>query len=136
MVLRELALASLVISPSRNNIEQEVLLLLADEYHPTCAISMTNPGSLNMGFAGADPRQLAPSMGTTQVGITISAASSSASINTATPSTLIDSTTRADSDLFGSLGFMAHLPAFRPTFDDLRCGINLTFDAYQIYINH
>src|ERR1041385_2280690 len=32
---------------------------------------MTNPGSLTMGFAGVDPRQLAPSMGTTQVGITI-----------------------------------------------------------------
>src|SRR3954469_9767207 len=30
---------------------------------------MTNPGSLTMGFAGVHPRQLAPSMGTTQVGI-------------------------------------------------------------------
>src|SRR3954469_17963243 len=136
LALRELALASIVISPSSNNIEQEVLLLLADEYHPTCAISMTNPGSLNMGFAGADPRQLAPSVGTAQIGIAISAASSSASINTATPSTLIDSTTRADSDLFGSLGYMAHLPTFRPAFADLRPGINLTFGAYQIYINH
>src|SRR3954466_14698617 len=34
---------------------------------------MTKPGSLPMGFARADPRQLAPSVGTTQVGITISA---------------------------------------------------------------
>ena len=34
---------------------------------------MTNPGSLTMGFAGVNPRQLAPSVGTTQVGITISA---------------------------------------------------------------
>src|SRR4051812_48646785 len=34
---------------------------------------MINPGSLTMGFAEADPRQLAPSVGTTQVGITISA---------------------------------------------------------------
>ena len=57
LVLTELALASLVIAPSHNNIEHEVLLLLADEYRPTCAISMTNPGSLTMGFAGADPRQ-------------------------------------------------------------------------------
>ena len=57
LVLRELALASLVIAPSSNNIEQEVLLLLADEYRPTCAFSMTNPGSLTMGFAAADPRQ-------------------------------------------------------------------------------
>src|SRR4051812_30798049 len=56
LVLREFALASLVIAPSRNNIEQEVLLLLANEYHPTCPISMTNPGSLTMGFAEADPR--------------------------------------------------------------------------------
>src|SRR3954467_420803 len=34
-----------------------------------------------MGFAGADPRQLAPSVGTTQVGITISAVPSSANRN-------------------------------------------------------
>src|SRR3954470_14784509 len=58
--LRELALASTVIAPSRNNIEQEVLLLLADEYRQTCAISMTNPGSLTMGFAGFNPRQSDP----------------------------------------------------------------------------
>ena len=31
---------------------------------------------------------------------------------------------------------MAHLPTFRPAFADLRTGINLTFGAYQIYINH
>ena len=42
---------------------------------------MTNPGSLTMGFAGVHPRQLAPSVGTTQVGITISAVSSPASRN-------------------------------------------------------
>src|SRR4051812_19514376 len=42
---------------------------------------MTNPGSLTMGFAGVDPRQLAPSVGTTQVGITISAVPSSANYN-------------------------------------------------------
>src|SRR3954466_7447565 len=42
---------------------------------------MTNPGSLTMGFAEADPRQLAPSVGTTQVGITISTAPSPASYN-------------------------------------------------------
>src|SRR3954469_10880976 len=42
---------------------------------------MTNPGSLTMGFAGADPRQLAPSVGTTKVGITISAVPSPASHN-------------------------------------------------------
>src|ERR1041385_7693899 len=42
---------------------------------------MTKPGSLTMGFAGVDLRQLAPSVGTTQVGITISAVQSSASYN-------------------------------------------------------
>src|SRR3954463_2523460 len=39
---------------------------------------MTNPGSLTMGFAGVDPRKLAPFVGTAQVGITISAVPSSA----------------------------------------------------------
>ena len=129
-------MASTVIAPSRNNIEQEVLLLLADEYRPTCTFSMTNQGSLTMGFPGADPRQLAPSVGTTQVRIAISTASSPAAIEAATPTALIDSMTRADSDLFGSLGFMVHLPAFRLAFADLRTGVNLTFGAYQIYINH
>src|ERR1041385_9016633 len=61
LALRELALASTVIAPLRNNIEQEVLLLLADEYRATCAFSMINPGSLTMGFAGVDLRQLEPS---------------------------------------------------------------------------
>src|ERR1041384_736958 len=42
---------------------------------------MTNPGPLTTGFSGGDPRQLAPSVGTTQVGITISAVTSSASRN-------------------------------------------------------
>jgi len=50
-----------------------VLLLLADEYRPTCSFFMINPASLAMGFAEADPRQLAPSVRTTHVGITISA---------------------------------------------------------------
>src|ERR1044071_948753 len=89
---------------------------------------MTNPGSLNMGFAGVDPRQLAPSVGTAQVGNAISAASSS--------SALIDSTAPARSNLFESLGFMAHLPALKPVFTNLHSGVNLIFGAYQIYINH
>src|ERR1041385_855812 len=112
--MRELTLASPVIAPSRNNIEQEALLLLADEYRPTCSFSMTNPGSLTMGFAEADPRQLAPSVGTQQVGTAILAASSPTTIKAATPTALIDSATRTYSDLFGSLGFMVHLPTFRP----------------------
>src|SRR4051812_29508017 len=89
---------------------------------------MTNPGSLTMGFAGVDPRQLAPSVGIAQVGNTISAASSS--------SALIDSAAPARSNLFESLGFKAHLPALQPVFTDLHSGVNLIFGAYQIYINH
>src|SRR3954466_6343724 len=96
LVLRELSLASLVITPSHNNIEQEVLPLLADEYRPTCSFSMINPGSLAMGFSEAYPRQLAPSVGTPRVGITILTASSPAFIKTTTPHALIDSATRAD----------------------------------------
>ena len=116
LVYQELALASLLIAPSRNNIEQEVLLLLADEYRPTCAISMTNPGSLTMGFAGVDPRQLEPSVGTSQVGIAISAASSPTLFKTATPLALIDSTAQADSDLFGpSVSWLTSRPFDRVT---------------------
>src|SRR3954463_15553103 len=89
---------------------------------------MTNPGSLTTGFAGVDPCQLAPSVGTAQVGNAISAASSS--------SALIDSTAPARSNLFESLGFTAHLPALQPVFNDLHSGVNLIFGAYQIYINH
>src|SRR4051812_16686727 len=89
---------------------------------------MTNPGSLTMGFAEVDPHQLAPSVGTAQVGNAISAASSS--------SALIDSTALARSNPFESLGFTAHLPALQPVFTDLHSGVNLIFGAYRIYINH
>src|SRR4051812_30494088 len=44
----------------------------------------SNPGSLTMGFAEADPLQLAPTVGTTQVGITISAVPSPTSHNSRT----------------------------------------------------
>ena len=81
-----------------------------------------------MGFVGADLRQLAPSVGTAQVGNAISAASSS--------SALIDSTAPARSNLFESLGFTAHLPALKPVFTNLHSGVNLIFGAYRIYINH
>src|SRR4051812_10195302 len=84
-----------------------------------------------MGFAGVDPRKLAPSVGTAQVGNAISAVPSSPS-----SSALIDSTVLAESNLFESLGFTAHLPTPRPAFTDLRSSINLIFGAYQIYINH
>src|SRR3954463_6914204 len=62
-------------------IEQEHVLLFADELIVQPVSPPTNPGSLTMGFAGVDPRQLAPSMGTTQVGITISAVPSPATHN-------------------------------------------------------
>src|SRR4051812_39421922 len=81
-----------------------------------------------MGFAGADPRQLAPSLGTTHVGKTISAVSSS--------STLIGSEIKARPNLFESLGFAAHLPALKPVFADLQSGVDLIFEEYRIYINH
>ena len=58
-----------------------MLLLLADEYRQPVPSLRSNPGSLTMGLAEADPRQLAPSVGTTQVGIMISAVPSSASYN-------------------------------------------------------
>src|SRR4051812_31408923 len=89
---------------------------------------MTNPGSLTMGFAGVDPRQLAPSVGTAQVGNAISAVSSSP--------TLTGSVTATGSNLFESLGFTAHLPALKPVFTNLHSGVNLIFGAYQIYIKN
>ena len=81
-----------------------------------------------MGFAGADPHQLAPSVGTTQVGKAISAVPSS--------STLVGSETQARPNLFESLGFSAHLPALKPVFADLQSGVDLTFGEYRIHINH
>src|SRR4051812_39256680 len=99
---------------------------------------MTSLGSLTMGFVGVHPRQLAPSVGTAQVGNAISAASpaSSTPADAMTSPTPFDPMTQAESDLFGSLGFTAHLSTLRPAFADLRSGINLIFGAYQVYINH
>src|ERR1043165_1486167 len=75
------ALASTVTHLPYQYIEQERVLLFADELIVQPVPLMTNPGSLTMGFAGVDPCQLAPSVGTTQVGITISMVPSSASHN-------------------------------------------------------
>src|SRR4051812_7212393 len=55
--------------------------LFADELIVQPVLPPTNPGSLTMGYAGVDPRQLAPTVGTTQVGITISAVTSPATHN-------------------------------------------------------
>src|SRR3954463_16035719 len=62
-------------------IEQERVLLFADELIVQPVLPITNPGSLTMGFAGVDPRQLAPSVGTAQVGNAISAGPSSTFID-------------------------------------------------------
>src|SRR4051812_23744063 len=88
-----------------------------------------------MGFAEADPRQLAPTVGKTQVGITISAVPSSATNKSSTTPALDVSTTRAESDLFESLGFVTHLPIPRSAFANLHTGIDLTFGGCQIYVN-
>ena len=55
--------------------------MFSDEHLVQPVLPITNPGSLTMGFAGVDHRQLAPSVGTTQVGITILAVPSSANRN-------------------------------------------------------
>src|SRR4051812_45719602 len=102
--------------------------MFADELIVQPVLPPTNPGSLTMGFSGVDPRQLAPSVGTAQVGNAISAASSS--------TTLAGSAARTGSNLFESLGFTAHLPALKPVFSDMHSGVNLIFRAYRNCTNH
>src|SRR4051812_33198529 len=104
------------------------VLLFADELIVQPLSSPTNQGSLTMGFAGANPRQLVPTVGTKQVGNAISAVLPS--------STLDNSKTLARSNLFESLGFAAHLRALKPVFMDLQSGVDLIFREYRIYINH
>src|SRR4051812_34536272 len=94
-----------------------------------------NPGYLTMGFAEANPRQLAPTVGMTQVGIMISAVPPSATVDSTTSPTLDTSMARAESDLFGSPGFIAHLPILRSVFADRRTDVDLTFDMFQIYVS-
>src|SRR3954471_18430990 len=81
LALSDPTLASTVPHLHHQYIEQERVLLFADELIIQPVLPMTNPGSLTMGFSGVDPHQLAPSVGTTQVGITISAVPSSANRN-------------------------------------------------------
>src|SRR4051812_7200716 len=84
---------------------------------PTCtSLYDLNQGYLTMGFAEADPRQLAPNMGKIHVGNTILVAPSSATGNSTTTSALDLSMARAESDLFGSLVFIAHHPILRLAF--------------------
>src|SRR4051812_15816610 len=88
-----------------------------------------------MGFVEADPRQFASIVGKTQVGITISAAPSTIVGNSTTSYALDVSTIRVESDLFGSLDFVVHLPILQSAFADLRARVDLTFGGYQIYVN-
>ena len=83
-----------------------------------------------MGFSKANPHQLAPTVGKTQVGVMISTIPSSA-----TSSALDISMARAESEMFGSLGFIEHLPILWSIFADLRTGVDFTFGGYQIYVN-
>src|SRR3954471_15612565 len=101
LALSDPTLASTVPHLYHQYIEQERVLLFADKLIVQPVLPMTNPGSLTMGFAGVDPRRLAPSVGTAQVGNAISTVSSS--------STLINSAAPTGSNLFESLGFKAHL---------------------------
>ena len=79
-----------------------------------------------MGFAVVHPRQLAPSVGKKQVGSTVSAVPSPAIDNPAT---------QMESALFGSLGFVAHLPILQSIFADLHADADLTFGGFRIYVN-
>src|SRR3954471_14716850 len=77
LALSDPTLASTVPHLHHQYIEKERVLLFADELIVQPVLPMTNPGSLAMGLSGVDPRQLAPSVGTTQVGNAISTVSSS-----------------------------------------------------------
>ena len=88
-----------------------------------------------MGFTEADPRQFAPTVGKTQVGFTISAVPPPTVDNSVTLSALDASMARAESDLFGSLGFIAHLPILQSIYSDLHAGVDLSFGGYWIYLN-
>src|SRR3954469_20879237 len=83
---------------------------------------MTNPGSLTMGFARVDPRQLAPSVGTTQVGITISVVPSLASHN---------SRAQARSNPLEELKFIANLSIAPPRSLGPQLGQVRSFADYQ-----
>src|SRR4051812_48995282 len=70
-----------------------------------------------------------------QVGVTILAVPSPATSNSATLSALDAPMAQAESDLFGSLRFIAHLPILQSVSADLRTGVDLTFGGYQISVN-
>ena len=89
-----------------------------------------------MGLGVIEPRQLAPTVGTKQVGSMVSTVPSSTLDNSATPATKLDeSAARMESILFGSLGFVPHLPILQSIFADLDAGADLTFGGFRIYVN-
>src|SRR4051794_29888653 len=81
-----------------------------------------NPGFPTMGFAEVNPRQLAPTVGTRQVGITISVAP---------PSANRKSRTRARSNPLEELRFIASLSIAPPRALDRRLRQNQSFGDYQ-----
>ena len=99
-----------------------------------------------MGFDASKPRQLAPTVGKMQVGSMVSAvpAPALADLVTSTPplgdsatsaTKLDDWATLMESTLFGSLGFIPHLPILQSAFADLHAGADLTFGGFRIYVN-
>ena len=82
-----------------------------------------------MGFAEADPRQLAPIVGKTQVGFTISVVPSSATDNSATSSTI-----QTGTDLLETLNFTAHFLISRSNAPNQRANLAQAFEGFQNYI--
>src|SRR3954462_8675396 len=71
-----------------NTIEQEVLSPVSRRVSPTCTSPLrSNPRFLTMGFSEVNPHQLAPTVGTKKVGITILVVPSSAKHNSRTRAT-------------------------------------------------
>src|SRR5664279_2024116 len=77
------------------------------------------------GSAVVAPRQLAPSVGKTRAGITISPAPNSANCKSSTPT---------ESMRFGSINFVPHLPVFSPAFHALHEGVNLAFGDFGFHV--
>src|SRR4051812_6078550 len=78
-------------------------------------------------FAETNPLQLAPIVGKTQVGITISAASSSIIFDSATP-------IQAELVPLENLKIVAKFPVLRPDAPDRRTRRSQAFKSYQDYI--
>ena len=82
-----------------------------------------------MGLAEANPRQLAPTVGKTKVGFTISAVPSSTTDNSATSSTI-----QTRTDLLGTLKLTAYFPISRSNAPDRHASPIQAFGGFQNYI--